>query len=98
MQQTISQEGQKVQHSQPTTESKPSAGEGYAGRMSERSDFHFVAEASGGLLGITYERFLGLPVPVVLTVLWLGGVAMLGSCLLMLYVLATLLAQVVMGA
>jgi len=97
MQQTISQEGRKVQHSRPTTKPKPSAGEGYAGRMSQRSHCHFVTEASGGLLGITYERFLGMPVPVVLTVLWLGGLALLGSCLLMLYVLARLLAQVVTG-
>ena len=50
-----------------------------------------VAEASGGLLGIIYEGFLGMPVPVVLTALWLGGLALLGSCVLMLYALATLL-------
>ena len=98
MQQTSSQEGQKVQDSQPTTKTKPSAGEGYAGRMSERSHSHFGDEASGGLLGTIYERFLGMPVPVVLSVLWLGGLALLGSCLLILYVLATLLAQVVTGA
>jgi hypothetical protein len=66
--------------------------------MSERSHFHPVAEASGGLLGIIYEGFLGLPVPVVLTVLWLGGMALLGSWVLALFALATLLAQVVTGA
>jgi hypothetical protein len=70
----------------------------YARGMSERSHFHPVAEASGGLLGSIYEEFLGLPVPVVLTVLWFGGIALLGSCVLALYALATSLAQVVTGA
>jgi hypothetical protein len=32
-----------------------------------------------------------MPVPVVLSVLWLGGLALLGSCVLMLYTLAALL-------
>jgi hypothetical protein len=59
--------------------------------MSDRSRFHPVAETSGGFLGIAYERFLEMPVPVVLSVLWLGGLALLGSCVLMLYALATLL-------
>jgi len=98
MQQTISREQQKVQDSQPTTKTEPSAGDVYAGGMSERSHFHPFAEASGGLLGMIYEGFLGLPVPVVLTVLWLGGMALLGSCVLALYALATFLAQVVTGA
>jgi len=91
MQQTISREEQKVQDRQPTTKTEPSAGDVYAGGMSKRSHFHPVAEASGGLLGIIYEGFLGMPVPVVLTVLWLGGMALLGSCVLILYALATLM-------
>jgi hypothetical protein len=92
MQQTISREEQKVQDRQPTTKSEPSADDVYARGMSKRSHFQPVAEASGGLLGIIYEGFLGMPVPVVLTVLWLGGLALLGSCVLMLYALATLMA------
>ena len=98
MQQTISREEQKVQERQPTTKTQPSADGVYAGGMSDRSRFHPVAETSGGFLGIAYERFLGMPVPVVLSVMWLGGLALLGSCVLMLYALATLLASVVMGA
>ena len=98
MQQTISREEQKVQDRQPTTKTEPSAGDVYGEGTSERSHFYPVTEASGGLLGIIYEGFLGLPVPVVLTVLWFGGVALLGSCVLALYALATLLAQVVTGA
>jgi hypothetical protein len=93
MQQTISREERKVQERQPTTshyDSQPSAGGSYAGGTSQRSRFHPAAEASGGFLGIAYERFLGMPVPVVLTVLWLGGMMLLGSCVLMLYALATM--------
>jgi hypothetical protein len=35
---------------------------------------------------------------VVLTVLWFGGIALLGWCVLALYAMALLLAQVVTGA
>jgi hypothetical protein len=98
MQQSISRKEQKVQNSQPTTKTEPTAGDVYAEGMSERSHCHPVAEASGGLLDIIYEEFLGLPVPMVLTVLWLGGMALLGSCVLALYALAMLLAQVLTGA
>ena len=92
MQQTISREEQKVQERQPTTKTQTSAGGVYAGGMSDRSRSYPVAETSGGFLGITFERFLGMPVPLVLSVLWLGGLVLLGSCVLMLYALATLLA------
>ena len=98
MQQTISREEQKVQERRPTTETRPSSGGVYAEWTSQRSRSRPAAGASGGFLGIAYERFLGMPVPVVLTVLWFGGLALLGSCVLMLYALATLLAQMVTGA
>ena len=98
MQRTISRERRKVQDRQPATKTEPGAGDDYAGGMSERSHVHPAAEASGGLLGITYEGFLGMPVPVVLTLLWFGGMALLGSCALALYALAAMLAQVVTGA
>jgi hypothetical protein len=45
-----------------------------------------------------YKRFLEMPVPIVLAVLWVAGAALLGSCVLMLYMLLTSLASVVMGA
>jgi hypothetical protein len=41
-----------------------------------------------------YERFLGMPVPVVLTALWLAGTALLGVGVLTLY----LLVATVLGA
>jgi hypothetical protein len=58
MQQSISRKEQKVQNSQPTTKTEPTAGDVYAEGMSERSHCHPVAEASGGLLDIIYEEFL----------------------------------------
>jgi hypothetical protein len=57
-----------------------------------------ISRVSGGFLGVGYERFLQMPVAVVLTVLWLGGMALLSSCVLMLYTLGTLLASVSAGA
>jgi hypothetical protein len=36
-------------------------------------------------LGLVYERFLELPVPIVLAVMWLAGVALLSACGLALY-------------
>ncbi len=39
-------------------------------------------------IGLAYERFLELPVAVVLGVMWLAGVALIGSCALVLYLVA----------
>jgi hypothetical protein len=36
-------------------------------------------------LGLVYERFLELPVPIVLAVMWLAGAALIGFCGLALY-------------
>ncbi len=49
-------------------------------------------------LGRTYERFLGLPPAFVLAVLWLAGVALLGSIALVLYSTGWLLVQAVAGS
>ena len=57
-----------------------------------------IAQESGGLLGVSYERLWQMPVAVVLMVLWLGGMALLSSCVLMLYTLGTFLASVSAGA
>jgi hypothetical protein len=66
-------------------------------RQPQRSYFRPAAETSGSLLGNIYEGFLRMPVPVVLTALWLGGMVLVGSCVLIIYALATLLAQAVAG-
>ena len=42
-------------------------------------------------IGLAYERFLELPVAVVLLVLWVGGVALLGGCALVAYALISAL-------
>jgi hypothetical protein len=45
----------------------------------------------GPTLERAYERFLELPVPLVLVVLWLTGVMLLGACALALYLFVSLL-------
>jgi hypothetical protein len=50
-----------------------------------------AATSSPSIIGRAYERFLELPVAFVLLVLWVAGVAMLGSALLLAYaVISTL--------
>jgi hypothetical protein len=43
------------------------------------------------IIGRAYEGFLELPVLVVLGVLWVAGVAMLGSCVLVAYAIISTL-------
>ena len=56
-----------------------------------------VVPTSGGFIAIGYERFLQMPVAVVLATVWLVGVALLGSCVLTLCALGMLMASVVAG-
>jgi hypothetical protein len=51
-----------------------------------------------GPIGRAYERFLGMPVLVVLAMMWLAGVTLLGSCALALYMVGSLLISVIAGA
>ncbi|MDQ3589433.1 MAG: hypothetical protein M3392_04225 [Actinomycetota bacterium] len=44
-----------------------------------------------------YQRFLELPVPLVLVVLWFAGLAILGSLGLVLYLYGALLVRVLTG-
>ena len=48
-------------------------------------------------IGQAYERFLELPVPLVLAVLWFAGLAILGSLGLMVYLYGALLVRVLTG-
>ncbi len=45
-----------------------------------------------------YEGFLGLPVWVVLALMWVAGAALLGSCALVTYVVGSLVVQALVGA
>jgi hypothetical protein len=47
---------------------------------------------------LAYEWFLELPVPVVLVVMWVSGVALLGACALLAYAGISALVQMVAGA
>ena len=46
---------------------------------------------------LVYQRFLELPVPLVLVVLWFAGLAILGSLGLVLYLYGALLVRVLTG-
>ena len=46
-----------------------------------------------GIVVRSYERFLELPVVSVLAAMWVAGVALLGSCVLILYLFGSLLLQ-----
>jgi len=49
-----------------------------------------TSESAG--IGPVYERFLELPVWVVLSVMWVGGVVLLGACALVVYAAASVVA------
>jgi len=50
-----------------------------------------------GQIERAYQRFWELPVPVVLVILWLAGAALVGLCVLALY-LSWLLVRALVGA
>ena len=56
-----------------------------------------TSSVSAGI-GRAYERFLGLPVWVVLSIMWVGGAALLGACALAVYVVASVLVGIAAGA
>ena len=47
--------------------------------------------SSAGRSGRAYKRFLELPVALVLGVMWLAGVALIGSCALVVYLVVSAL-------
>jgi hypothetical protein len=47
---------------------------------------------------LAYERFLEMPVPVVLVVMWVSGIALLGACALLAYAVKSVLVGMVAGA
>ncbi len=46
---------------------------------------------------LAYERFLGMPVWVVLALMWAAGAALLGSCALVTYMVGSLVLQALVG-
>ena len=56
-----------------------------------------TSSVSAGI-GSAYERFLELPVWVVLSVMWVGGAAFLGACALVVYAVASVLVGIAAGA
>jgi hypothetical protein len=49
-------------------------------------------------IGLAFEWFLELPVPVVLFVMWVAGVVFFGACALLTYVGISALVEMVRGA
>ena len=64
-----------------------------ARRASTKRHPSFPAPWSEGLVIAAYERFLRLPVPVVLAALWVSGAALVSCGVLILYAIGTSLAS-----
>ncbi len=100
---TISPERQRTEHRTPEQHPRAEADYGADDFLSSEAleePYLYNAAPSEGFIGAAgyYERFLGLPPAVVVAVLWLAGMALLSSCVLLLWVLGTSLARVVAGA
>ena len=72
---------------QPTTKS----------RTEPRTEPRTAASVSRGIR-LALEWFLGLPVPVVLLVLWVAGIVFFGACALLTYVGISAVVEMVRGA
>ena len=91
---TITPERQRTEHRTPEQHPRAEADYGADDFLSsealEEPDLYNAAPSEGfiGAAGY-YERFLGLPPAVVVAVLWLAGMALLSSCVVLLYGLGT---------
>jgi len=65
--------------------------------MKSRTKLRTAAPVSRGI-GLAFERFLELPVQVVLFVLWVAGVVFFGACALLAYVGISAVVEMVAGA
>jgi hypothetical protein len=100
---TISPERQRTEHRTPEQHPRAEAdysADDFLSSEALEEPYLYDAAPSEGFIGAAgyYARFLELPAAVVMAVLWLAGMALLSSCVLMLYVLGTSLARVVAGA
>jgi hypothetical protein len=66
-------------------------------QATEEGYFTTAAPESRGI-GLAYERFLELPVAVVLLVMWAAGTVLLGACALVAYAGVSALVGIVIGA
>jgi hypothetical protein len=91
MPQTISPQQQRTREEYLQAEADTSSEDSPArGASEERYQHH--ASPSGGIIGVVCERFLQMPVAVVLAVLWVAGMALVSACVLRLYMFWTSLA------
>jgi hypothetical protein len=78
----LAPEERKVRERRPETDRSD-----FSAVEAPEKEHHFHGKPSAGFIGTSYERFLEMPVPVVLAALWLTGMVLLGSCVVTLYVL-----------
>jgi ABC-type sugar transport system permease subunit len=99
---TSSPEQQSTEHRTPEQHPWPEADYSdnvFLSREALEERYLHNASPSDGFIGAAaYERLLTMSPAVVLAVLWLAGMALYSSCVLLLYVLGTSLAWVVAGA
>jgi len=73
---------------QPTTKSK----------TEPRTEPRTAAPPVSREIGLAFEWFLELPVPIVLLVLWVAGIVFFGACALLTYMGISALVEMVRGA
>jgi hypothetical protein len=66
-------------------------------RTEPRTEPRSAAPVSRGI-GLAFEWFLELPVPIVLLVLWVAGVVFFGACALLTYMGISALVEMVGGS
>ena len=66
-------------------------------RTEPKTESRTAAPVSRGI-GLAFEWFLELPVPIVLLVLWVAGVVFFGACALLTYMGISALVEMVGGA
>lgn len=80
-------------YTRPSTSIRPRSGQD-SRRVADEGRAPSGRAGHDWVLVRAYERFFDLPVVLVVVALWLVGVALLGSCALALYLLGSLLVQV----
>jgi hypothetical protein len=72
-------------YTHPSTSEWPPGGHGLTRISYEDRTLDGHARQEAGLVVRSYERFLELPVAIVLALMWVAGAALVGSCALTLY-------------
>jgi hypothetical protein len=74
-------------YTHPSTSGCPPGGHGPTRTSHEGRALYGRTGQEAGMVVRSYERFLQLPVAIVLALMWAAGAALVGSCALALYLL-----------